>query len=136
MNRGDIYYTDLNRTIGSEQAGLRPVVILQNDTGNEYSPTVIVAPITSKINSKALIPTHVFIKPLKNNGLKQNSIVLTEQIRTIDKMRLDYYIGKLNDIELHSIDKALIISLGIDIELSIIYLHNLLKKLNARKIYI
>lgn len=116
IKRGDLYYAALDETyVGSEQTGVRPVVILQNNIGNEHSPTVIVAPITSKINSKAIIPTHVYIKGYKNR-LKQNSLVLTEQIRAIDKQRLKYYIGALDAGELRVVDKALIISLGIDLE--------------------
>lgn len=116
INRGDIFYAALDETyVGSEQTGVRPVVILQNNIGNEFSPTVIIAPITSKVNSKSKIPTHVFIKGCKNR-LKQNSIILTEQIRAIDKMRLKYYIGALDAGELRTVDKALIISLGIDLE--------------------
>lgn len=116
INRGDIFYAALDETyVGSEQTGVRPVVILQNNIGNEFSPTVIIAPITSKVNSKSKIPTHVFIKGYKNR-LKQNSIILTEQIRAIDKMRLKYYIGALDTGELRTVDKALIISLGIDLE--------------------
>lgn len=116
IKRGDLYYAALDETyVGSEQTGVRPVVILQNNIGNEYSPTVIVAPITSKVDSKSNIPTHVFIKGY-NKRLKQNSLILTEQIRAIDKTRLKYYIGKLDIGELRTVDKALIISLGIDLE--------------------
>ena len=116
IKRGDIFYAALDETyVGSEQTGVRPVVILQNNIGNEYSPTVIVAPITSKVNSKSIIPTHVYIKGYKNR-LKQNSLILTEQIRAIDKQRLRYYIGALDIGELRKVDKALIISLGIDLE--------------------
>ena len=116
IKRGDLFYATLDETyVGSEQTGVRPVVILQNNIGNEYSPTIIVAPITSKVNSKSIIPTHVYIKGYKNR-LKQNSLILTEQIRTIDKQRLRYYIGALDIGELRKVDKALIISLGIDLE--------------------
>lgn len=116
IKRGDLFYAALDETyVGSEQTGVRPVVILQNDIGNEYSPTVIIAPITSKVNSKSIIPTHVYIKGYKDR-LKQNSLVLTEQIRAIDKSRLKYYIGALDTGELRKVDKALIISLGIDLE--------------------
>ena len=116
VKRGDLFYAALDETyVGSEQTEVRPVVILQNDIGNEYSPTVIVAPITSKVNSKSIIPTHVYIKGYKNR-LKQNSLILTEQIRSIDKQRLRYYIGALDVGELRKVDKALIISLGIDLD--------------------
>ena len=116
IKRGDLYYAALDETyVGSEQTGVRPVVILQNDIGNEHSPTVIIAPITSKVNSKSKIPTHVFVRGYSKR-LKQNSLVLTEQIRAIDKKRLKYYIGALDIGELRMVDKALIISLGIDLE--------------------
>lgn len=116
IKRGDLFYAALDETyVGSEQTGVRPVVILQNNIGNEHSPTVIIAPITSKVNSKSIIPTHVYIKGYKDR-LKQNSLVLTEQIRAIDKSRLKYYIGALDTGELRKVDKALIISLGIDLE--------------------
>ncbi len=116
IKRGDLFYAALDETyVGSEQTGVRPVVILQNNIGNEHSPTVIIAPITSKVNSKSVIPTHVYIKGYKDR-LKQNSLVLTEQIRAIDKSRLKYYIGALDTGELRKVDKALIISLGIDLE--------------------
>lgn len=116
IKRGDLYYAALDETyVGSEQTGVRPVVILQNNLGNEHSPTVIVAPITSKVSSKSIIPTHVYIKGCKNR-LKQNSLILTEQIRAIDKKRLKYYIGALDAGELRTVDKALIISLGIDLD--------------------
>ena len=116
IKRGELFYAALDETyVGSEQTGVRPVVILQNNIGNEHSPTVIIAPITSKVNSKSIIPTHVYIKGYKDR-LKQNSLVLTEQIRAIDKSRLKYYIGALDTGELRKVDKALIISLGIDLE--------------------
>lgn len=116
IKRGQLFYAALDETyVGSEQTGVRPVVILQNDIGNEHSPTVIIAPITSKVNSKSIMPTHVFVKA-SNTGLKQDSIILTEQIRTIDKMRLRYYIGELDDNKIQSIDKALIVSLGINLD--------------------
>lgn len=116
IKRGDLFYAALDETyVGSEQTGVRPVVIIQNDIGNEYSPIVIIAPITSKVNSKSIIPTHVFIKGYKNR-LKQNSLILTEQVRAIDKSRLKYYIGTLDLGELRRVDKSLIISLGIDLD--------------------
>lgn len=116
MNRGEVYYAILDENfIGSEQTGIRPVVILQNNIGNEFSPTVIIAPITSKVKSKSIIPTHVYIKRCKD-GLNQDSLVLIEQIRAIDKKRLRSYIGNINVGELRKIDKAIIIALGIDLE--------------------
>jgi len=115
INRGDLYYADLNDEIvvGSEQTGIRPVVILQNNIGNYYSPTVIIAPITSRVVLKSKMPTHVFIEPIKNR-LPKKSIILLEQIRVIDKKRLRYYIGVLNTAEIKAVDEALIISLGIE----------------------
>lgn len=115
IKRGDLFYADLSTVVGSEQRGFRPVLITQNDIGNEYSPTVIIAPITSKVNSKAIMPTHVYLKKGHKDRLKQNSLILTEQVRAIDKSRLKYYIGTLDTGELRKVDKALIISLGIDL---------------------
>jgi mRNA interferase MazF len=113
INRGDLYYANLNdQVIGSEQAGIRPVVILQNNIGNYYSSTIIIAPITSRIIVKSKLPTHVTLKPTKNR-LPKKSIILTEQVRVIDKTRLKYYIGTLDIAELKAVDKALIIALGI-----------------------
>ena len=85
IKRGDIYYAELNPVIGSEQGGKRPVLIISNDIGNKHSPTVIVAPITSRVHTKAKLPTHTLIKDFE--GLDKNSIILFEQIRTIDKQR-------------------------------------------------
>ena len=95
IKRGDIYYADLSPVIGSEQGGIRPVVIVQNDVGNKYSPTVIAAAITSKIN-KAKLPTHIEIDA-ETFGLPKDSVILAEQVRTIDKKRLRERIGHLND---------------------------------------
>ena len=93
--RGDMYYADLGRGIGSEQEGYRPVVIIQNNTGNKYSPTVIVAAISSKVDAKAKLPTHYLLKA--ESGLELPSLVLLEQLRTIDKKRLETYIGRLEE---------------------------------------
>lgn len=113
INRGEIYYADIEENqIGSEQIGVRPVVILQNNLGNSYSPTIIIAPITSKITVKAKIPTHVELLPIKKR-LPKKSIILLEQIRTIDKSRLSSYIGSLNFEETKKVDRALIVALGI-----------------------
>lgn len=113
INRGQLYYADIEeQPIGSEQAGIRPVVILQNNLGNSYSPTIIIAPITSKVTVKAKLPTHVELQPIKKR-LPKKSIILVEQIRTIDKSRLKYYIGTLNIAELKAVDCALIIALDI-----------------------
>jgi len=112
IKRGDIYYADLSPVIGSEQGGIRPVVVVQNDVGNKYSPTVIAAAITSKIN-KAKLPTHIEIDA-EHFGLPKDSVVLTEQIRTIDKKRLKERIGRLDDIYMNKVNDALIISFGIN----------------------
>jgi len=108
--RGDVFYAELGPVVGSEQDGLRPVVILQNNTGNKFSPTVIVAAVTSRCGSKKQLPTHI---SLSETFLPSNSIVLLEQIRTIDKLRLKEYIGRLNIATMQRIDRALVISLGI-----------------------
>lgn len=109
VKRGEIYYADLSPVIGSEQGGIRPVVIIQNDKGNKYSPTTIVAPITSR--KKTRIPTHVLID---NPCLKYTSLILLEQIRIIDKTRLREYIGKLTSEELKKLDLAAASSLDIN----------------------
>ena len=114
INRGDLYFADLeNQVIGSEQAGIRPVVIIQNDIGNFYSPTVIIAPITSKIIVKSKLPTHVILSA-NSKRLPKKSMILAEQIRVIDKIRLRQYIGALDDAELKALNKALLIALGIE----------------------
>ena len=110
IRRGDIYYADLSPVIGSEQGGLRPVLIVQNDVGNKHSPTVVVAAITSRLG-KAKLPTHV---NLSSEKLSKDSIVLLEQIRTIDKCRLVEYIGKATPEEMEFIEKALLVSVGIN----------------------
>jgi len=109
--RGDMYYADLGRGIGSEQEGHRPVVIIQNNTGNKYSPTVIVAAISSKVGVKPKLPTHYFINA--ENGLELPSIILLEQIRTIDKQRLAKYIGRLNQGHIRGMNHALAVSIGL-----------------------
>ena len=101
--RGDLYYANLGSGVGSEQRGYRPVLIIQNDIGNNHSPTIIIASITSRTGVKAKLPTHYFINT--EGGLEAPSIVLLEQIRTIDKKRLDSYIGHLNKEHLKEIDK-------------------------------
>ena len=98
IKRGDMFYADLSPVVGSEQGGIRPVLIIQNDTGNKYSPTVIAAAITSQMG-KTKLPTHIEIGS-QNNGLKSDSIVLTEQIRTIDKSRLKEKIGHIDDVNI------------------------------------
>jgi len=128
INRGDLFYAELSgkncTEKNSEQQGIRPVVIIQNDVGNEFSPTVIVAPITSKIRSKPRLATHIYIKGY-DNRLKENSIILTEQIRVLDKKKLNYYIGKLDSVELRALDRALVVSLGIN-------LHNIKREVSHR----
>ena len=109
--RGDMYYADLGRGIGSEQEGYRPVVIIQNNTGNKYSPTVIVAAISSKVDAKAKLPTHYLLKA--ESGLELPSLVLLEQLRTIDKKRLETYIGRLDEKHIRRIDHALAVSVGL-----------------------
>ncbi len=111
VKRGDIFYADLSPVIGSEQGGTRPVLVVQNDIGNKFSPTVIIAAITSQIN-KAKMPTHIEISA-NEFGLLKDSVILLEQIRTIDKRRLKEKIGKLNDELLAKVDEALGISFGI-----------------------
>ena len=112
VNRGELYYADLSPVVGSEQGGLRPVLIIQNDIGNKYSPTVIIAAITSQI-SKAKLPTHIELEKSKYN-LAKDSVVLLEQLRTLDKLRLKDKIGALDNIAMKKIDIGLMISLGIN----------------------
>ena len=111
VKRGDIFYADLSPVIGSEQGGVRPVLIVQNDVGNKYSPTVIAAAVTSQIN-KAKMPTHIEIKA-EDYGLNKDSVILLEQIRTIDKKRLRERIGRLDDRLMESVNRAIAISFGI-----------------------
>lgn len=114
VKRGDIFYADLSPVIGSEQGGVRPVLVVQNDVGNKYSPTIIVAAITSQIN-KARLPTHIEIVA-PDFGLPKDSVVLLEQIRTIDKKRLREKIGRFSEDMMRSVDEALKISLGLIIQ--------------------
>ena len=111
VKRGDIYYADLSPVIGSEQGGVRPVLIVQNDIGNKYSPTVIAAAITSQIN-KAKMPTHIEIAAA-DYGLCRDSVILLEQIRTIDKKRLREKIGHLDDELMGSVNDAINVSFGL-----------------------
>lgn len=110
IKRGEIYYADLSPVVGSEQGGVRPIVVIQNDVGNKYSPTVIVAAITSQIN-KARIPTHIEL-PACAYSLPKDSVVLLEQIRTIDKTRLKQKIAALDQSKMKEINRAMLISLG------------------------
>ena len=112
IKKGDLYFADLSPVMGSEQGGVRPVLVVQNDVGNKYSPTIIVAAVTSKRN-KANLPTHVEITA-DGNGLSKNSVVLLEQLRTIDKQRLKERIGTIDKSRLPEVNEALSISLGIN----------------------
>lgn len=112
IKKGDIYYASLNPVVGSEQKGERPVVVLQNDCGNKYSPTVIVAPLT-KIIKKEKLPTHILIH--SNEFLRYDSLILLEQIRVIDKSRIFAYLGKLSESQIQKMDMALINVFEIDI---------------------
>jgi len=111
IKRGDIFYADLSPVVGSEQGGLRPVLIVQNDVGNKYSPTVIAAAITSRVG-KTKLPTHIDIHA-DQVGLSRDSVVLLEQIRTIDKKRLKERMGKLDDRSMNQVNRALSISFGL-----------------------
>ena len=111
VKRGDIYYADLSPVVGSEQGGMRPVLIVQNDTGNRHSPTVIAAAITSQIN-KARLPTHIELGA-KSYGLTKDSVILLEQIRTIDKRRLKERMGQLDGDLMDQVDNAIAVSFGL-----------------------
>ena len=110
IRRGDIYYAELNPVVGSEQGGTRPVLIISNDIGNSHSPTVIIAAITGRTQTKAKLPTHTEVKDVE--GLDRDSIILLEQIRTIDKQRLKNHMGTMPDNIMARVDKALAISLA------------------------
>lgn len=112
IKRGDIYYAELNPVIGSEQGGTRPVLIISNNMGNRHSPTVIIAAITGKTQTKAKLPTHTEVKNFE--GLDRDSIVLLEQIRTIDKKRLKQHMGVMPDEAMARVDKALAISVSLN----------------------
>ena len=111
IRRGDIYYADLRPVIGSEQGGIRPVLIIQNDTGNRHSPTVIAAAITSQ-TGKARLPTHINISG-GSVGLSKDSVILLEQVRTIDKRRLREHMGRLDEKQMQMVDNAIAVSLGL-----------------------
>jgi len=111
--RGDIFYADLSPVVGSEQGGVRPVLIIQNNVGNHYSPTVIIASITSCLQ-KSRMPTHVFITG-EEYGLREDSMVLMEQIRTIDRLRFREYIGHLDLPVMEQVDLALAVSVGLSV---------------------
>mgnify|MGYP002550277073 FL=1 len=112
IKRGDIFYADLRPVVGSEQGGIRPVLIIQNDTGNRYSPTVIAAAITSQ-TGKAKLPTHIDLPVDHSCGLSRDSVVLLEQIRTLDKKRLREKMGRLDDKLMHQVDSAIAVSFGL-----------------------
>lgn len=111
--RGEMYYADLSPVIGSEQGGIRPVLIIQNNIGNLYSPTVIVAAMTGKVERKTKLPTHYIVNGY--SGLQEDSIVLLEQIRTIDKSRLKSYIGQIRPDDMERVNQCLAVSVGLKI---------------------
>ena len=111
VKRGDIYYADLSPVVGSEQGGMRPVLIVQNDTGNRHSPTVIAAAITSQIG-KARLPTHIELSA-QSCGLTRDSVILLEQVRTIDKSRLRERMGRLDEPTMNRVDSAIAVSFGL-----------------------
>ena len=114
IRRGDIYYADLSPVVGSEQGGVRPVLIVQNDVGNRFSPTVIAAAITSQ-RAKANLPTHIMLNA-QTTGLAKDSVVLLEQVRTIDKHRLKERMGRLDNTAMTQVNQALSISFGLDLD--------------------
>ena len=111
VSRGEMYFADLDPVVGSEQGGYRPVLIIQNNIGNQYSPTVIVAAISGKTGVKPNLPTHHRVRAYA--GLKEESLVLLEQIRTLDKKRLQEYIGQLERADMDQIDRCLAVSLAL-----------------------
>lgn len=111
IKKGDVYYADLTPVIGSEQGGVRPVLVIQNNTGNRHSPTVIVAAITSR-TGKTTLPTHVPLEGVR--GLQRDSIILLEQVRTIDRARLREYIGRVKTPTMQSVNQAIAVSFGLE----------------------
>ena len=111
VKRGELYYADLSPVVGSEQGGIRPVLVVQNDVGNKYSPTIIAAAVTSKIN-KAKLPTHIEIDA-QEYGLSRDSVILLEQVRTIDKQRLREKIGRLDELQMVKVNDAISVSFGL-----------------------
>ena len=111
IKRGELYYADLSPVVGSEQGGIRPVLVVQNDVGNKYSPTVIAAAVTSKIN-KAKLPTHIELNAVEY-GLSKDSVVLLEQIRTLDKRRLKEKVSFLDNTAMQKVDFAILVSFGL-----------------------
>ena len=133
VKRGDIFYADLSPVIGSEQGGTRPVLVIQNDVGNKFSPTVIIAAITSQIN-KAKLPTHIEISA-NDFGLAKDSVILLEQIRTIDKKRLKDKVCHLDGEIMQRVNKALMISLEPDTSgVSLIHFVSLLRTVNLSRL--
>ena len=112
MKRGDIFYADLSPVVGSEQGGVRPVLIVQNNTGNRHSPTVIAAAITSQ-TGKARLPTHISLAAM-SSGLPKESVILLEQIRTLDKRRLREHMGRVDDAVMKRVDNAIAVSFGLN----------------------
>jgi mRNA interferase MazF len=112
VKRGDIYFADLSPVVGSEQGGMRPVLIVQNDTGNRHSPTVIAAAITSQ-TGKARLPTHIYLSG-PSVGLNRDSVILLEQIRTLDKRRLREHMGRLSDEQMSRVNEAIAVSFGLE----------------------
>lgn len=110
--RGDIYLVDLGTNVGSEQGGCRPVLLLQNDVGNHYGPTLIVAPVSSRYWKKSKQPTHTLVQGIRN--LNSPSVVLTEQLLTIDKVRVMKYLGKVPEEQMQEVDRAVKVSLGLE----------------------
>lgn len=111
IRKGDVYYADLTPVVGSEQGGVRPVLVIQNNTGNRHSPTVIVAAITSR-TGKAPLPTHVPVEGVR--GLQRDSVILLEQVRTIDRARLREYIGRVKTPTMQSVNQAIAVSFGLE----------------------
>ena len=111
VKRGEVYFANLDPVVGSEQGGERPVLVIQNNAGNKYSPTVIVLAITSQYHKKHKLPTHVSIE---GSGLHVNSIVLAEQVRTVDKARLTCYVGRVSTVSMEAVDRAVKISMGVE----------------------
>ena len=111
IKRGDIFLADLSPVVGSEQGGIRPILVIQNDIGNKYSPTIIAAAITSKL-TKAKLPTHIEL-PKEEYHLPKDSVVLLEQIRTLDKTRLKEHISSLSPFKMQEVNRAMLISLGV-----------------------
>ena len=113
FSRGDLYFANLNPVVGSEQGGCRPVLILQNNVGNMFSPTVIVASVSSRSGKKRRLPTHCYIRTREGQGLKRPSVIQLEQLRTLDKCRLKRFIGTLDEDCMKRIDRALAVSVGL-----------------------